>query len=52
MNPQLLLAIPLAPLLAAVIAGLAGRFIGRIATHTITIAGEAAKAAEYDSECV
>ena len=41
MNPQLLLVIPLAPLLAAVIAGLAGRFIGRIATHTITIAGVA-----------
>ena len=41
MNPQLLIAIPLAPLVAAVIAGLVGRYIGRAATHTITIAGVA-----------
>ena len=41
MNPQLLIAIPLAPLIAAVIAGLAGRYIGRAGAHTITIAGVA-----------
>ncbi len=41
MNPQLLLAIPLAPLIAAAIAGLAGRYIGRIGAHTLTIAGVA-----------
>ena len=41
MNPQLLIAIPLAPLIAAVIAGLAGHRIGRAATHTLTIAGVA-----------
>jgi NADH-quinone oxidoreductase subunit L len=38
---QTLLAIVLAPLVAAVIAGLGGRWIGRVATHTITIAGVA-----------
>jgi NADH-quinone oxidoreductase subunit L len=38
MNPQLLLAIPLLPLLAAIVAGLFGRVIGRIASHSITIA--------------
>jgi NADH-quinone oxidoreductase subunit L len=36
MNPTLLLAIPLLPLLAAVIAGLGGRLIGRAGAHTIT----------------
>jgi len=41
MNPQLLIAIPLAPLVAAVIAGLLGRYIGRVGAHTITIAGVA-----------
>ena len=41
MNPHLLIAIPLAPLIAAVIAGLAGHRIGRAATHTLTIAGVA-----------
>ncbi|HEY4340904.1 MAG TPA: NADH-quinone oxidoreductase subunit L [Steroidobacteraceae bacterium] len=41
MNPTLLLAIPLLPLLAAVIAGLAGKLIGRAGAHTITIAGVA-----------
>ncbi|MHB1539862.1 MAG: NADH-quinone oxidoreductase subunit L [Steroidobacteraceae bacterium] len=41
MNPQLLIAIPLAPLVAAVIAGLVGRYIGRVGAHTITIAGVA-----------
>ncbi len=38
---QTLLAIVLAPLVAAVVAGLGGRWIGRAATHTITIAGVA-----------
>jgi NADH-quinone oxidoreductase subunit L len=38
MNPQVLLAIPLLPLLAAVIAGLAGRTIGRAGAHVLTIA--------------
>ena len=37
MNPTLLLWIPLLPLLAAVIAGLFGRRIGRAASHWITI---------------
>ena len=37
MNPQLLLAIPLLPLGAAIIAGLFGRVIGRIGAHTVTI---------------
>jgi NADH-quinone oxidoreductase subunit L len=41
MNPHLLIAIPLAPLIAAVIAGLFGKYIGRAASHTITIAGVA-----------
>ncbi len=41
MNPHLLIAIPLAPLIAAVIAGLAGHRIGRVATHTLTITGVA-----------
>jgi len=36
MNPTLLLAIPLLPLVAAVIAGLGGRLIGRAGAHTIT----------------
>ncbi len=37
MNPNLLLAIPLLPLAAAIIAGLFGRLIGRIAAHSVTI---------------
>ena len=41
MNPHLLIAIPLAPLIAAVIAGLFGKYIGRVASHTLTIAGVA-----------
>jgi NADH-quinone oxidoreductase subunit L len=41
MNPHVLIAIPLLPLVAAVIAGLAGRLIGRIGAHTITILGVA-----------
>jgi NADH-quinone oxidoreductase subunit L len=42
LNPTLLLAIPLVPLLAAVIAGLFGRAIGRVASHSVTILGVAA----------
>jgi NADH-quinone oxidoreductase subunit L len=42
LNPNLLLAIPLVPLLAAILAGLFGRSIGRVASHTVTIAGVAA----------
>ena len=41
LNPSLLLAIPLLPLLAAIIAGLFGRFIGRAASAGVTIAGVA-----------
>src|ERR1700733_6818056 len=36
MNPSVLIAIPLLPLLAALIAGLAGRLIGRSGAHTFT----------------
>jgi NADH-quinone oxidoreductase subunit L len=35
-NPDLLLAIPLLPLVAAIVAGLGGRLIGRAGAHTIT----------------
>ena len=42
LNPTLLLAIPLLPLLAALIAGLAGRAIGRAAAAGVTIGGVAA----------
>src|SRR5215470_15469623 len=35
LHPNVLLAIPLLPLLAAVIAGLRGRVIGRAGAHTI-----------------
>src|SRR5215831_17439819 len=45
MNPTLLLAIPLLPLLAAIIAGLFGKIIGRAGAHSITIAGVAVSAA-------
>jgi len=41
MNPHLLLAIPLLPLVAAIIAGLGGRLIGRSGAHLVTIAGVA-----------
>src|SRR5882672_5396203 len=37
MNPDLLLAIPLLPLGAAIVAGLFGRIIGRIGAHSVTI---------------
>ena len=36
MNPAVLLAIPLLPLVAAIIAGLGGRLIGRSGAHTVT----------------
>ncbi|MGB8692874.1 MAG: NADH-quinone oxidoreductase subunit L, partial [Steroidobacteraceae bacterium] len=42
MNQNLLLAIPLLPLAAAIVAGLAGRLIGRTAAALLTIAGVAA----------
>ena len=45
MNPTVLLAIPMLPLLAAAVAGLFGRYIGRAGAHTITIAGVAASCA-------
>src|SRR5262245_56749295 len=41
MNQSLLLAIPLLPLIAAVLAGLFGRWIGRVGSHTVTILGVA-----------
>jgi NADH-quinone oxidoreductase subunit L len=41
MNPHVLIAIPLAPLVAALIAGLGGRVIGRAGAHTVTILGVA-----------
>ncbi len=41
MSPHVLLAIPLLPLIAGVIAGLFGRQIGRAGAHTLTIAGVA-----------
>jgi NADH-quinone oxidoreductase subunit L len=37
MNPTVLLAIPVLPLLAAAVAGLFGKYIGRGGAHTITI---------------
>jgi NADH-quinone oxidoreductase subunit L len=37
MNPHLLILIPLLPLVAAAIAGIGGRVIGRVGAHTITI---------------
>jgi NADH-quinone oxidoreductase subunit L len=39
MNPTLLVLIPLLPLVAAFVAGVFGRVIGRVGAHTITIAG-------------
>src|SRR5256885_2575717 len=38
MNLTVLIAVPLLPLLAALIAGLAGRLIGRAGAHTVTCA--------------
>ncbi len=37
MNPNLLLAIPVLPLLAALVAGLFGRAVGRVVSHSVTI---------------
>ena len=37
MNPTLLLMIPLLPLIAALLAGVFGRFIGRAGAHSVTI---------------
>lgn len=39
LNPNLLLAVPLAPLAGAVIAGLFGKTVGRRGAHTVTILG-------------
>ena len=39
MNPNVLLAIPLLPLVAAILAGFFGRAIGRTAAHVVTILG-------------
>src|SRR6059058_4089344 len=45
MNPSVLIAVPLLPLLAAVIAGLGGRLIGRAGAHTVTCAAVAVSCA-------
>ena len=37
MNPTLLLLIPILPLVAALLAGVFGRVIGRAGAHTVTI---------------
>ncbi len=42
MNPTALLAIPLLPLAAAIVAGLGGRLIGRAGAHTLTCGAVAA----------
>jgi NADH-quinone oxidoreductase subunit L len=39
LNPTLLLAVPLAPLVGAIVAGLFGKQVGRRGAHTITILG-------------
>src|SRR6202046_4874222 len=38
MNPTLLLLIPMLPLIACILAGVFGRYIGRAGAHTVTIA--------------
>lgn len=45
MNPTLLLLIPMLPLIAAVLAGVFGRVIGRVGSHTVTIVGVAVSCA-------
>src|SRR5687767_3705561 len=45
MNPNLLLAIPLLPLIAAIIAGLFGKKIGRAGAHSVAIAAVAVSCA-------
>ena len=42
LNPTVLLAIPLLPLLASLVAGLGGRLIGRAGAHTIACVAVAA----------
>jgi NADH-quinone oxidoreductase subunit L len=42
MNPTVLIAIPLLPLLAAIAAGLGGKLIGRVGAHTVTCLAVAA----------
>ena len=39
LNPTLLVAVPLAPLVGAIVAGLFGKAVGRAGAHTITILG-------------
>ena len=39
MNPNLLLAIPLLPLIASIIAGFFGKVVGRAGAHSVTIGG-------------
>src|ERR1700749_4277175 len=41
MNPTLLLLIPILPLIAALLAGVFGRVMGRAGAHTVTIVGVA-----------
>src|SRR2546429_8732523 len=45
MNLAVLIAVPLLPLLAALISGLAGRLIGRAGAHTVTCAAVAVSCA-------
>jgi NADH-quinone oxidoreductase subunit L len=45
MNPHLLILIPLLPLIAAAIAGIGGRVVGRVGAHTVTILGVAVSCA-------
>ena len=52
MNPTLLLAIPMLPLLAAIIAGFFGKAIGRAGAHSVTIAGVAAFGRVVADHCV
>ena len=46
---HVLLTIVLAPLLAAIIAGLSGRVIGRVGAHCVTIAGRRAVASRLSA---
>src|SRR5580765_4558339 len=43
MNPNVLLAVAFLPLIAAIIAGLFGRYIGRTGAHLVTIAAVAVR---------
>ena len=43
MNPNVLLAVAFLPLVAAILAGLFGRYIGRAGAHLVTIAAVAAE---------